>query len=192
MNTDITVAILTAIASLFVAIVSLVAALANGRQTARYVERLEVLKNTFAEKQNQDEVRRKYLDEMMKSLQESIQAIQRVKDDVQLVGNALPSSLDADVAIARIRAGREAIFACYEVNLSCLDEEDERALHRAKNAAVTIEGIVSAGLHGKTDAHDLSSDDRVKLMTLRGNLTETQQLLRDSRMSRLVEAIKHD
>lgn len=185
MSTEIIVAVVASIASLVVALVSLVTALVTGRQSSRSAEQLEVLKHTLAAKQ-------KRADQTMTALLAGIQAIQHVKDEVQIILDAPPSALDADIAIERVRASREAVFSCFEANDGILDESERDAFHGAKSDTLKIENAVAMGLQGKSDASALTDQDRRQLRELRGKLTDAQQVLRDQRVSMMSEALKHD
>jgi hypothetical protein len=110
-----------------------------------------------------------------------------MKDIVQLILSAIETSLDADIAIQEVTDAREQLFNSYEKHLACLNDEEALAFHNAKNQALKIESFLKLNLDDKTDVSLLTLEQKRHLYELRTELTDTQNLLRDSRTERLIQ-----
>jgi hypothetical protein len=192
LSTELIIAITASITSLVVAIISLIASIISNRQTSHSGQQIEILKHKLVQQQTKEQIADMQLNENIKSLQKSIQAIQHVKDVIQVILSAVKSSLDSESAIAEITASREALFSCYEENLANLDESEEKVFHRVKNFSLDVEHVIVHGLHNKQSASNLSKQDKQRLSDLRNLLTDGQQLLRDSLTNRISKRIGYE
>ena len=184
-STEFTIAIITATTSLVVAVIGIIIAVINNRQTAWAAIELEKLKHQLASAETSASFGDEYLNASLKSLKEALQSIQRVKDEIQLILSAIETSLDTPTALKRFTASRSELFTAYEQELACLNEPERRAFHRAKNLALKIENYLLVCLGDKQYAAELSSEDRLTLRELRNELSDLQYVLRDSRVERL-------
>ncbi len=189
MGNELTVAIIVSSTSLVVALISLLTSLMNNRHTASSLRQVEVLKNDLLKETSKEKYKNEMSDETIKSLQESIQAIQRIKDEIQIIVQARESSLKSDSAIKYIQSAHRTIIKSYENNLTNLSESDASIFHSAKNRAVVVETLVVNGLNKKPYASLLSDEDKKELINHRSLFTEIQQTLRDSLTSALVERL---
>jgi hypothetical protein len=190
MSTEVKIAIITSIASLLVAIVSLISSIINSRQSTQSAQMVETLKFELSEKKSRQAIRDKYLDRAVESLDALIRAIQRYKDIVQLILTATGESMDTESAMKSISTFRTAIFECYEEQLPELEDWEKEGAHKAKNVALTIERRLQEDLEGTYYVSVLSEEQKRVLEDLRNNLTDTQNVLRDSRTIRLVKWIQ--
>jgi len=187
MSTELTIAIIASIASLAVAIVSLLTAIISARQTTNANLKLESLRDSIQRKHAQEEFSDIYLNASLSALNESIQVIQCFKDCIQVILSATKSSLDSDLAIASITTSREEMFSSYEKNLPNLTEQEAKVFHQAKNKALILENLLRKDLDEKPYASEMTDEVRRRIIELRGLLTDSQQLLRDSRSDKLAK-----
>ena len=187
MSIEATLALIASITSLAVAAIGLVSSIITRRQTARADEKIETLRFEFSRKEAAWALGDEQLTQSLESLRLAIQAIQRVKDELQLILAARETSLDSDTALERLNVARTELFACYETELACLDDVEAKACHQAKNLSLIIEHNLRECLSGKSQASQLSGEDRQRLQEFRSDLTDCQQRLRDCRTNRLIE-----
>lgn len=190
MSSEITIAIITSVASLLVAVVSLVNSMVSTRQSAHSARMIESLRFELADKKSTQTLRDEYLTRSLESLDILIRAIQRMKDVVQLVLSAKGSSFDSESAIDIVSQAREHVFASFEEQLPNLEEGEAKGAHRAKNQALTIELSLRECLKGTSFVSELSSDQKQALSALRNDLTEAQNLLRDSKATTLMNRMQ--
>ncbi len=189
MSTEISIAIIASVASLAVAIVSLLTAIISVRQNAHTNKEIEILRDKFTRRHSKEEFSDTYLNEALRALQESIKVIQRFKDEIQIILSATENSLDSDIAISRIEAAREEMFSTFEKNLPNLNEQEARAFHRSKNCALAVENYLRKTLEKKLNVSAMTKESYRRLIELRGQLTDSQQLLRDSCSDRLARIL---
>jgi hypothetical protein len=186
MSTELALALIASATSLLVALTGLVTSIITKRQTERSVEKMENLRFGFGRKEAVWALGNAQLTESLESLQSAIRAIQRVKDEVQLILAAIETSLDTETAIERVSSARADLFACYEKELAKFDNSESKACHQAKNRTLGIENFLRERLSQKSYASQLSGDERRRLLEFRDDLTDCQQRLRDSRADRLI------
>ena len=184
---ELTLAIIASVTSFVVAVISLLTALLSSRQSSRSEQMLEKFRDDLEHERATEAMSDQHLNDNLKALQANIETIQRIKDEIQLVLSAVESSLDTKSAIEYVRAAREALFDCYEKNLADLSDSDAKACHRAKNYALQVENTLQSGLNQCANASDLSDSCRQRLLELRVQLTDLQQVLRDSRSDKLAK-----
>ena len=183
---EVKTAIITAGVSLVVALLSAITALINGRVSSRTSKSLELLKYTLAIDARQAELSSSETVEALASLRLSMQAIQRLKDEIQLITNATETSLSAKEALDRVRDSAHAVLETYQQKHPYLESDEALVLHRAKNTAFSVQNILTNGLHGKKYASQLAPEIVKALQELRTDLTESQNLLRDLKTDRFV------
>jgi hypothetical protein len=190
---ELTVALVAAGASIVVAVISLVTAIMSSRQSARSERAIESLKFEFQRATAQETLRDQHLAQCVEALQTFVSLIQRIKDEMQIILSAAHSggTMRSRTAHERVSAARQTLFSAYEDNLSCLDEDEARICHRAKNLSLTIETSLVEILNGKRYV-SLSLDEQSRFTALRNELTELQQVLRDSRADRLMRRLAGD
>lgn len=189
MDIEVIIAIIASITALVVAVVGLVTAIINNKHSARTAKSIEELRFEFSQTQARDTLSNTHLDEVLGALVSAIQAIQLVKDEIQMILSAPEDSLDASSAIHRIERAREKIFACYEEKGAILSEWETVMVHRAKNISLSVEYHMKEGLRNKDSASLLPEGKYRKIFELRAELTDIQQSLRDSRTDRLLRRI---
>jgi hypothetical protein len=189
MSTEIAIAIVTSVASLAVAVVSLAASLIGNRQSAQSARAIETLRFELADKKTAQAMGDKYLIENLESLGRLIQAIQRAKDVVQWVLTAEGTSLDSESAIRWSSEARAGLVTCFEEALPNLNEEQRRAAHEAKDRAVNIDLCLQQALQHTSYASEITKKQEQALTEQRNNLTDMQNVLRDSRAAALARRL---
>lgn len=186
MTIEMTLAVIAAGIALGAAAAGLIVALIAYRQSTRTAQQVEALCQQLLTRPSVHAVADDpYLKQGILALDALIQAIQRVKDLVQLVLNAFDTSLDSKSALASVTEARQHLFECYEAQLPNLQQGEARGAHRAKNTALTIEMTLRQNLTGHYYVSDLSAAQKETLHALRDDLTDAQNLLRDSRTAML-------
>src|ERR1051326_7433198 len=114
MDTTVIIALTSAIASLLVALISLITALITNRNSLRTAVSLERLKHTLARSNRAFEMGDSELGSSLEALKLAMRAIQKFKDEIQLIIFAYGASLDSVEALERLEAARQHIFQIYE------------------------------------------------------------------------------
>lgn len=192
MNIELYVAYIAACTSVLVAVVGLITSIITKRQATRSEKLIETLRHELSQKETTVALTDKHLSEALTSLQLAITAIQSVKDEIQLILASIETSLDSDTAIKRITSARERLFACFESELANLNKKEDGAFHKAKNHSLIIENFIRKVLNDKPYTSQLSKEEKRHLLDLRNDLTDLQQILRDSRAGRLIERIRRE
>jgi hypothetical protein len=192
MSDEVTLAMMAAITSLVVALIGLVTSIITNRHSARSDKTIESMKFEFSRLMARDSFSDAHLEDTLKALQSAIRTIQVVKDEIQLILSATGTSLDATSAISRIESAREKMFSCFEDAAPTLSEWESRAVHRAKNLSLIAATYIKNDLQEQTAASSLSAERHQQLMQVRSELSEMQQILRDSRMDRMFRRIGND
>jgi hypothetical protein len=191
-STELIVAIAASVASVVVAIVSLIASIISNRQNANAAKAIEQLKYEMTRKTSRDAVSDTHTVEVAKALQRAIQSVQKYKDEIQLILSAFESSLSAKIALKRITTAREQLFVVYEELSAVLEADEARALHTAKNISLAVENHLRRAFQQKPQASELTDEERQLLIQYRNNLTDVQQVLRDSRIDVVLGRITSD
>ena len=189
MSSEVDVAIIAAIVSLVVASVSFITGVFTNRQSAKAEKNLEELKFTLSRSQAREQMRDSTFTDMMAGLRAGLQAIQRVKDEIQLILSAAGDSMSAEVALGRFGESRTKMLEAYEQQHMNLTEENSEILHKAKNVVVTMESTLQRALRQHTLASELDDKSRSQLLAYRDQLSSLQHELRDAMTLNLMERI---
>lgn len=181
MSKELIIALAASVTSLIVAVISLISTVINNRHATNSTKELEILKKELARQTIRDNLQDSQLSNSIQSLKDAIQAIQMLKDELQLILQATESSLDTPSAVDYIRSARNNLFKCFESNLGNLGQLESKVFHKSKAIAIEIETIIVNGLKYHENASLLSTEDRKSLVEHRLALTEVQQMLRDCR-----------
>ena len=189
MSSEVGVALFAAIVSLVVASMSFITAIFTNRQSAKAEKNLEELKFTLSRSQAREQMRDNTFTDMMAGLRAGLQAIQRVKDEIQLILSAVGESMSAEVALGRFGESRTKMLEAYEQQHMNLTEENSEILHKAKNVVVTMESTLQRALRQHTLASELDDESRRQLLAYRDQLSSLQHELRDAMTFNLMERI---
>ena len=189
MDTEVMIAVITASVSLIVALVSLISTIISNRQNRKTAAGIESLKYEFTNRRETKELSDKYLNKSIESLGCLIQAIQRVKDILQLIVSAPDDSLDSETAMGLISEARESLFTCYEDHLAHLGNESSEYAHKAKNRTLTVEQHIRLWLKDESITSALSDEEKDTLRESRLFLSDMQNVLRDKRTGIMYERI---
>lgn len=177
-NVTVIVAIITSVTSLIVALISLI----NANRSAK---RLELLKFEYDRRRANFALSNEYFKSNIESLGLFIKAIQRVKDVLFLCVNSIETSLDSEAAIKLISEAREHVFQVYEEESSSLENIARAEVHKIKTTTYNTEFMLKEYLEDKDFAAELSVDQKKSLISIRENLSDCQNLLRDIRTQNL-------
>lgn len=190
MSTEITIAVVAAVSSLLVALVSLVSARSNARQIADSAREIEQLKFEHARKEAELGLRDNELNSSLEALQLLISSIQRVKDTISLALHYLATeNADREKILEIAQDARIAMFSRYEEQLPYINHEEADIAHKAKNASLLVEMSISRLLEEPSGAKEEIDQERSSLLEERTLLTDYQNLLRDNRLVRLTGGI---
>ncbi len=139
------IAIISAIASLMVAITSLIAVLINSKNTSQTTESIERLKNQFAQSNRSIDILDSELKATLQSLRDSIQAIQNLRDEIRRL------RLDKEIAVQtgvfeNIHNAAKAVIDCYSVSQTSFSEIEKEIFHTSKNIALQCQSIATRNL----------------------------------------------
>ena len=189
MSTELILALIASSTSVLIAIISFIVSIVSNRQSTRSAKEIEKLKYDFSRASALEALNDSQLGESLKALQLAIKSIQRVKDEIQVILSAIETPTETKPLMEGIRSAREQMFACYEEQMATLDNDDARIVHKAKNTSLQVEALIKRSLPANAELITLSEELRESLLTLRMNLTELQQSLRDSRTDKLMRRL---
>jgi len=165
MEPEVLTAILGATAAIIVSVVSLFSSVTLNRRASLQAQKLEILKQSLSQEDKQ-------LERYLKALEKSIQVIQRIKDDMEVIILSVDESLDSIAAHKTIKKSQEDLTTTFGVENSVLQSSDRKAFHTAKAISLRVEQLVKI--------HE-GDELRTQLSILRTALTDKQNILRDSR-----------
>jgi hypothetical protein len=187
MDIGILIALASGITSLLVALISLLTAFLSSRATSRTAESLERLKYSLSSSTRASELTRAESLRSLESLKLAMEAIQVVKDEVQLAVYAYEDSLQAKEMADRLEAARQNLFKVYEEMHPILSEREATVLHTAKNSGFWACQTLGMELKKVKYASDINDTIRQESLQRRSELTDAQNLLRDFRTERLID-----
>ena len=180
---------MAACASLLVATIGLAATIVANRRSNKNAATIENLKHSLLEASKAREIEDSHLSQSVEGLAQGMQAIQNLKDEILLILGSIEDSLPSAMALQRVESAREILFDSFEKNHPALNRTEEIALHKAKNLAHAIQQLLIAELHNMSFSSELSPDARSRLTEFRLGLTESQNVLRDSRNERILRRV---
>ncbi len=181
-----TVAIVAAGASIVVAVVSFLSSRTAANVSANTSKELEILKQSLAASKERRSVAFASRRENLIALGEAVASIQQFKDELLLILMSTRKSLDCAEALARVEGARDELLKSFTKRTVELAENETRDFHRAKNLAIHIEQFLQESFENREYASEITEKQHSSLLRLRGDLTDAQNLLRDSRADKLV------
>jgi gas vesicle protein len=191
MNTATLIAIITAGASLIVAVIGLATAYITARNSSKSAKDIERFRlNLNLERQSIEE-KKKLKSEVLITLNDAIKAIQKIKDSIQRIVDSNKNSHISEVAMQSIAAASEDLVSCYEERFTELVKgrySDEKLLfHRAKSLAFKIDDHIKFVLNEKENRSDLSAEEKDFLRAWRQELSEIQSKLQNSLIEQFIK-----
>ncbi len=187
METKIIIALITACGAFLVSIISLLTAIINNRANTKAAHAIELIKQSFEQGSYARELINNEDRSSLDALKNALISIQKFKNELQLILSAIGSGLLSEVALDRISLVREELFKIYENYHSNLNDLEKKSLHTSKGIGLEIQETLFNDLNAKKNASELSSENRLKVIELRNELSEQQQSLRDSRIDRVIQ-----
>ena len=187
MDAKILATIVTGGFALVVAVFSLLTSIITNRSSGKVTRKVEAMKQEFARAESKGLLMDKEISSSLDSLKKSLHAIQNFKDELQLILSSVSGSLDIETAFQLVDSARAKLFSTYEESYAHLNESEAMACHRAKNITLRIAEQIKRFFEQSCNSVDMSTEQREILLRFRNELTDCQQLLRDSRTDRLVE-----
>ena len=179
MSISFIIALISSISSIIIAIISLIGSRANNKTIHTANTELEKLKYSIEKERSNFQLTETHIKSKLQALDEHIIGIQKIKDILQLSLVATKNSYSSMDALSSIKINREQFFELFE-NESIhfnLHEEYEVA-HKAKNLIINLESLMLQYL--KNRRYIYYDDEEIKkLMQLKENLNDCQNLLRD-------------
>ena len=185
MDIEIIVALVASVTSLIVAIISLVATIITNKQAAQSAAMLEQLKFGHSQQSTAQKFDDAHLESSLVALREMIQVLQEFKDELLVVHESTGKMLESSKAIEVLENSRQAVFDCYEKNKAYFNMIEDDASHKAKNNALTACYILGEAIINTQFVSEIMEDHKQILKEKRNDLTMLQQLLVESRMSRI-------
>jgi predicted NBD/HSP70 family sugar kinase len=164
------VALVSGLVALVVSVVSMTSSLLAARASSRAQQQLEAFKEELRRRAADDEAAREEFEHSVAALRQGLAAIQRLRDEIQLVSNGLPDGIDREEAVERLDRARAHLFETYQQQHTYLDKLEQLVLHQAKGAAASV----------------IRVEDRAALNELRMQLSEHQTRLRNALSDRLL------
>jgi CheY-like chemotaxis protein len=191
MDKTVLIAIISAVASLIVATISLIAVLLNGKNTSRTSESIERLKNEFIQNNRSKDILTSELIETLQNLKVSTQAIQSLRNEIQRF------KYDKEIAVKtgvfeKIRDATTSVIDSYSISHTSLSQTEKAVFHSSKNIAIDCQMTAERVLNNmkknkKSNIPEIDSDIYEKFDYLQIRLSEAQTILRECRAERLLE-----
>lgn len=190
MDNALIVAIIAGTASLLVALTSLITTLINGRITYRTAESVERLKNEFSYSNRLLDILDLETKTTLQNLKDSIQAIQKLKNEMQRFKIDKESALATGV-LDKINEAAIGVIENFNLSQTSLSELERKTLHRAKNIAIytktDIEQLVlKMKKYKKADLVKGISENFDSFDKFHNELSENQRILWDCRADRIL------
>jgi hypothetical protein len=188
-NPQLTIALITSVTSLVVAIVGMVVTLLNNRNSIRANKEVEKLKHELAQAAVKNSINDAHFNESIKALQQAIQSIQLIKDQVQIALNASSRIYNFEIVVQGISDARAKVFSSYEEQLVNVEDEAGQLFHKAKNTSFQVEQLVKEAVVRKNKPFQLKEEEKERLEKHRNELSEIQQVLRDKRAEKIMKRL---
>ena len=142
------IALVAGVPSFLVAVIGLLASRYATKRSSQTTLELEALKQSIHETSQAQEIADIELRDFLDGCKKAMQAIQNLKDEIQLILSSLEDSLDAPEAIDRVQRVRDHLIDVHGAIHPVLGEQ-EAALHRAKTAAIEVYNLLSSKEWGR-------------------------------------------
>ncbi len=189
MDMKITVALIGAATALAVAFFGLLKIFVVAKNTHKFSRDLEILKHTLDQQASNTRLEQEQLNKSLEAIFKAINAIQRMKDETELIVESVPGSLDSEAAVQAISKAREHLWEEFESQVGILDGTATKSFHKAKTTALRINRLVQEMTKGSSDSFALTGEQKHRLLVERALLTEHQQELRDAREQNILKRV---
>lgn len=187
MDDKILIATIAVIGSVVVALVSLIASIINSRIARKTSHSLELLKDQIALNNKAAEIADEEFHKAIEGLKKAIEVIQVVKDEIYMILHAPEESVLSSEIIQKFSAFSEKVASTYGEFTAHLSESEYRSLHRAKNIALQLRGVIIESFSSTKYTSESEPPAFEMLQKFHDQLSELQVNLRDNRADRILE-----
>lgn len=190
MNIQIVVALVASVTSLIVAIISLVATIITNKQSAQSATMLEQIKFEYSQRSIAQSFVDTHLEKSLDALRQMVQVLQQFKDELLVIDGWNEKNLESSKAVEILESTRQAVFDCYENNKAYFNLIEDDASHKAKNLALSALYVLNEAILDTQFVSEIMETHKQILNEKRNDISMLQQLLIESRMSRVQQ--KHN
>ena len=183
MSTEIIIALVSSITALIIAILTTLL-----KTPAE--KKIERLRHELKQEELIIEADRQRKSQVLDALDHAISLIQEFKDVLQRILLSAETSLDSDLAVEMIKKAQTKLTNEYRDRTAHLHKPDNDLFHTAKGIGFQVESIITTELRHKEYASDLCEDSKRDLQVFRAQLTEIQDVLRDSQSRALMQYLQ--
>jgi hypothetical protein len=187
MDTELVIAIAVGSGGAVLGFLGLIAALLTRISVGRLGRDVQALEHAAAQAANSAWMKDRELEGVLKRRRLVIRTIQKLKDELEPLLNPPESGADHKTAIQAVTIAGKGLFTMVQEMQPRLGKSEQAALNRAREAALAI-GSRLRGL-GEPAAGPLPDRERQALFMLRTELSEVQQVVRETSLERLIQRV---
>lgn len=120
----------------------------------------------------------------IRAIREAISAIQSMKDSLQIFIEAFEDAMTNEYIINKITSSTEQLVKAYEEYGSYLSQDEVKPFHKAKNLCLRVQPILIGMLKKIDYPSEISTSEKDSIKSIRDELTDLQNILRDFRDAR--------
>ncbi len=169
------------------ALLALIIAVVAKLSAGRVQNDIESLQQDVARQDSAEWIRKRELEKRLKVRSAVLLGMQKLKEELNRMLHAKPGALKKASCLKSISDTGRAFKELCENHTDKLGESEQVVVNRAKDIAVEVTYQVRAFLEEVQDPAELSTTGRETLLKLRAELTESQEVIRDRMMDRLIK-----
>jgi len=142
------------------------------------------VKSYFEIKKTKYQAKITHESDSIKALREAISTIQSMKDSLQVFMEAYKDAMTNEYVIEKINVSTQQVIKTYQEQGSYLSQDEIKPFHKAKNLCLRHQSILINMLKNVDYPSEIQTSDKNSIKTLRDELTDLQNTLRDFRDAR--------
>jgi len=131
------------------------------------------------------ELKNEELIKSLKAIDIAIGEVQKVKASLQLILNSNPNRINFEELIRNLELAQNSIIQSYQNSTSYLGKDENDIFHKSKNITIDIYNYLERTASHNPVIEKVIQEIYKKVKEYRSNLSELQNLLRDSKFRKL-------
>ena len=169
------------------ALLALIIAVAGKLSAGSVQKDIEHLQQDISRQESAQWMKNRELEKWLKVRSAILLGMQKLKEEISRILHAKPGALKKASCHKAVSDTGRAFSELCENHAGKLGEFEQTVVERAKDVAVEVTYQARAFLDEVQDPAELSSTGRETLLRLRAELTESQEVIRDRMMDRLIK-----